>query len=380
MKRVLVVLLVLVMVFAMTACGDNVASNTDEQTEAPQKLADLLAERNVPELKTRDEMLNVLQDQVYGKLPPKPEEYYFVEEKAETACGGKAKKRTVYIRGTLNGESFGFRFDVAWPTAEGTHPFFVSAKFSANFTDSYQPTEELIDNGYAVLWYNYENVTADNSDFTDGVAGALYPDGTRANPDDPGKIAIWAWAAHRILDYAFENAEAMNLDTDRAVMTGHSRLGKTALLAAATDERFAFAYSNDSGSSGAALGRGKTGEDVDRIYGMAYYWFCQNYGQYRNNEEAMPFDQHYLIASIAPRHVLVGSGSEDTVADPLSELLGTYAASPAWENGLSTDTTIAVGEAALEGDIAYHLRKGGHAFTRQDWHRVIEFVNKHSEK
>ncbi len=94
----------------------------------------------------------------------------------------------------------------------------------------------------------------------------------------------------------------------------------------------------------------------------------------------MPFDQHYLIASIAPRHVLIGSGSADDNADPMSELLGTYAASPAFgKNGLSTDTTLAVGEAALEGDIAYHLRKGTHAFTRQDWHRVIEFVSKHSE-
>lgn len=45
----------------------------------------------------------------------------------------------------------------------------------------------------------------------------------------------------------------------------------------------------------------------------------------------MPFDQHYLIASIAPRYVCVGSASEDAWADPKSELLGCLAASSAYE-------------------------------------------------
>lgn len=38
------------------------------------------------------------------------------------------------------------------------------------------------------------------------------------------------------------------LDFSCAVVCGHLRLGKTAMLTAATDERFTHCYANDSGS------------------------------------------------------------------------------------------------------------------------------------
>ena len=85
----------------------------------------------------------------------------------------------------------------------------------------------------------------------------LYKDGKR-KPNDAGKIAMWAWAAQRVMDYAQTLVDV--LDLKNGVVCGHSRLGKTALLAAATDERFAFVYSNNSGCSGAAVTRKKQGE------------------------------------------------------------------------------------------------------------------------
>ena len=135
------------------------------------------------------------------------------------------------------------------------------------------PTEELVDNGFAVLSFCYKDVTSDDGDITDGLAGVLYEDGKRG-PTDAGKIAMWAWAAHRVLDLA-ENFEA--LDMTRAIVCGHSRLGKTALLAGATDERVFVAHSNDSGCSGAAITRDKDGEKVSDITTRFPYWFCENY-------------------------------------------------------------------------------------------------------
>lgn len=135
---------------------------------------------------------------------------------------------------------------------------------------------------------------------------------------------MWAWAAQRVLDYAQTLDELLDLDC--AIVCGHSRLGKTALLAAATDKRFAFAYSNDSGCSGAAITREKQGENVKDICERFPYWFCENYKLYIDNEQNMPFDQHYLLASIAPRKVLVGSAAEDIWADPISEFLCCVAA------------------------------------------------------
>ena len=194
--------------------------------------------------------------------------------------------------------------------------------------------------------------------------------------DDPGKIAMWAWASHRVLDYAATLRDVLDMST--AVVCGHSRLGKTALFAAATDTRFTHAYSNDSGCSGAAISRGKEGETAKAIYHVFPHWFCEGYEKYGDNEDAMPFDQHYLIASIAPRPVLVGSATEDAWADPVSEMLSCVAASPAFAHGLVYEDRLATPEDAyLEGDVGYHLRRGRHYFSREDWARLIRFVNLH---
>ena len=374
MKKLVAILLIAVMMLTLASCGE--ANNAAGKAE----LEALLAERNVPALLTRAEMLNLLQTEVYGTMPPKMEDQYFSvqENTIDNYCGGKAVHHKVFARGNINGKSYGFGFNVALPTTEGPHPFFIHIKFSANATDSQQPTEELIDNGFAVLSFNYEAVTSDDSDFTNGLAGVLYEDGVRPNDTDPGKIAMWAWAAQRVMDYAETRTDV--LDLSRAVVCGHSRLGKTALLAAATDERFQFVYSNDSGCTGAALSRGKKGETIKVIHRTASYWFCKNYKKYVDKEDTLPLDQHYLLACVAPRKVLVGSASKDATADPISEQLSCLAASPAFENGFVYTGVAQVGDAFLEGDIAYHLREGKHAFTRQDWHRLIEFVNKHSEK
>ena len=80
-------------------------------------------------------------------------------------------------------------------------------------------------------------MTKDNDDFRDGLAGVLFENGVRG-ADDAGKIAMWAWGAHRVMDYA-ETLTDM-LDLGCATVCGHSRLGKTALVAGAMDERFAF--------------------------------------------------------------------------------------------------------------------------------------------
>lgn len=341
-------------------------------------LEKVLKERNLPELLSREKMLDILQNQVYGILPPKPERLTFEEAGKVCAvfCSGDAVYNKVIAHCVIGGKDFSFPFYAVLPTDGKKHPFFVHANFRDNVPDRYMPTEELVDNGFAVLSFNYQDVTKDDNDFQDGLAGVLYENGERGDAD-PGKIAMWAWAAQRVMDYAQTREDV--LDLDRAIMCGHSRLGKTALLTAATDTRFAFCYSNDSGCTGAALSRGKEGEDVNFICNRFPYWFCKNYWNYKQKEQEMPFDQHYLVASIAPRYVLVGSASEDQWADPVSEFLCCVAAGPAFEGGFQHKNCFPeIGEALLEGRIGYHLKRGMHYFSRRDWQQLIRFVKMHS--
>ena len=161
---------------------------------------------------------------------------------------------------------------------------------------------------------NYNDVTRDTEDnFESGIA-KMYP--RRNDGTDWGKIGMWAFAASRMMDYIQTLPE---IDRQRVYVAGHSRLGKTAIWCGVQDERFAGVVSNDSGCSGAAVTRGKKGEHVVHITKNFPFWFCKNYQKYIENEENMPFDQHQLLALVAPRPLCVGSATEDEWADPQSE-------------------------------------------------------------
>jgi hypothetical protein len=187
---------------------------------------------------------------------------------------------------------------------------------------------------------------------------------------------MWAWAASRVMDY-LQTLEG--IDGKRIAVIGHSRLGKTALWCAAQDERFAMGISNDSGCSGAAITRDKKGEHIKDITRSFKYWFCENYLKYVDNEEALPFDQHFLLSAIAPRPVYVCSALEDEWADPQSEFLSCVASSCVYEllgvKGLiAGDEYPEPGTSLHEGSIGYHLREGTHYLSRYAWQRFMEYM------
>ena len=142
-------------------------------------LKEMLKERNVPELLTREEMLNVIQTDLFGFMPPKPEKISFSveEEVIPKFCAGKAVCNKVTAHTVINGKEFSFPFLASLPTDNEIHPFFVHVNFRDLNPDRYMPTEELIDNGFAVLSIYYNDVATDDGDFTKGLAGVLYPDG-----------------------------------------------------------------------------------------------------------------------------------------------------------------------------------------------------------
>ena len=389
MKRFALLFLVAIMVFSLFACAapnsaettlpttDNTQS-TEPTLPARAELQPMLDKRQVPELKSREEMLDILQKEVYGYMPPEPTELTFTTEYdvVSTYAAGKARIREVTVDCVVNGKPFSFKFRGVIPNGTEKVPFIIHIGMALG-EHRYQPNEEIVDNGFAVFNFNYTSIATDDKDFTTGLAACLYENGERGDTD-AGKIAMWAWAASRVMDYC-QKELGHKLDLDRGGVAGHSRCGKAALLAGATDTRFQYVYSNDSGSTGAALARLKLGEDVKRITSLFPYWFCPTYKQYALKETEMPFDQHYLLACIAPRHVLVGSAYEDENADPISEQLACLAASSAFQKGFVCDGAAREGDEFFEGDIGYHMRSGKHYFSREDWQKLFKFINIHSE-
>lgn len=350
---------------------------------AKRNLTEIWDNKSIPWDERRSGIINLFLEEEYGKIPYEPDELYWeIEDEDSSFCAGKVTLSKVKITVVCDGRKSTFPVYASVPNRGENIPFFVHINFKDSLPDIYLPIEEICDNGFAVLSFCYQDVSVDNvSDdcekYTEGLNEVFFGN-TKKEGNHCGKIALWAWAASRVLDYA-QTIE--RLDHSRAAVVGHSRLGKTALLAGAMDTRFSCVISNNSGCSGAAVSRMKDGEKIRDIMEVFPYWFCDNYKKYIDNEENLPFDQHYLIAAIAPRRVYVASAEEDKWADPVSEFLGCCAAGEVYEKlGLSglvcPDKLPEPEEYFHEGNIGYHLRKGTHYLSREDWLFFMKYLKK----
>lgn len=330
----------------------------------------------------RTQLADVLLHQEYGVIPSVP---YTVEGKIigeeDDFCAGKSILKVVELTVTLPNGVFTFPCKLSMPVTPGDHPLFVCINFRAETPDRYLPSEEICDRGYAVLSVCYNDVSVDAQDhFADGLGRLLRDaaaDAGVAPAQLPGKIAIWAWAMSRMLDWALTQPGICH---EHIAAIGHSRLGKTALLCGLLDERFSCIISNDSGCSGAAITRSKPGEHVADITRRFPFWFCEAYQQYAGHEDTMPFEQDWLLAALAPRLLIVGSAQEDQWAGPSHEYLGCVSASKAWEllgqtGFIHPDRLPTAGDVLHEGSIGYHLRNGKHFLSREDWNRYMDFLD-----
>ena len=238
------------------------------------------------------------------------------------------------------------------------------------------PYKYILEHGYAVCTIHYHDCEPDSKDGYDFGIRKIYDKGSR-NEESWGSISAWAWSLSRALDYLEKDSR---VNARKVAVIGHSRLGKTALWAGAADPRFALVISNDSGCSGAALSRRVYGEHVYVVNTAFPQWFCDNYSKYNHNEAALPFDQHELIAMIAPRPVYVASASEDRWADPYGEYLSLVGATPVYRllgyDGFTDTAFPEVEKPRVEGRMGHHIRDGKHDIVLYDWQNYISFADR----
>ena len=342
-------------------------------------LKELVAERNLPEIPAdREEIKRILQEEIYGFLPPPPDAISFEEEQLIEGRYPEADVKRVRITVQVGEKRFSFPIITALHRDGKKRPFFIHNNFRSSFPDMYMPSEEILDNGFDLLSFCYKDVTSDDGNFTDGLADIFVGSAPRT-PQQCGKIVLWAWAAMRVMDYA---ETLPMLDLENGAIVGHSRLGKTAFVTAMFDTRFKFAFSNNAGCCGDSFVRGKIGETIADITKNFPFWFCENLKKYAGNHDAMPFDQHFLLASIAPRYAYVASSSLDDWADPQTQYLTCVAASDYFESKgvdgfVCPDRFPDIPEAFHEGHIGYHIKAGAHFLSRRDWLQYMSFFKKH---
>ena len=363
----------------------------------------------------RPELLKLFQEHVYGAMPPAMP-IADVEVHAEQAdfLDGKGTRTevTLYLKEDRSGPAINVLI-LTPPVEKDTKPFPAFAGYNFNGNHTVHPSEDIrlatvwerkrgtepqtadpsdrgrsasrwqvekiLSRGYALVTVYYGDVDPDFYDeFQNGIH-TLYPD-YQNRGDNWTSIGGWAWGISRVLDYL---GTVKAIDEDRVAVIGHSRLGKTSLWTGASDPRFALVISNNSGCGGAALARRRFGETVKRINSSFPHWFCANHKKYNDNEDALPVDQHQLIALIAPRPVYVASAEGDQWADPRGEFLSCVGADPVYKllgiEGLPTKEWPEV-DHPVQGRIGYHVRTGKHDVTAYDWEQYLDFADKHLGK
>ena len=327
----------------------------------------------------RKQLIDVFSRMEYGFTPPPPNEVRSeILPYKGSSWVGKAEEFLVKLRFDTPKGTFSFPVTFVLPESDRPRPLVVYISFNPYQAAFHQPVEEIIDSGFALATFYYEDVTSNDGDMSNGLAGMF----DRENDDGTlwGKIGMWAYAAGRVLDYARTLNE---IDETRVFVAGHSRLGKTTLWCAAQDERFAGAGVNGSGCGGMAVTRGKQGEDVKAITTGFPFWFCENYKKYAGLEDELPADQHQLAALIAPRLLAVSNAELDDWADPKSEYMALYEADKAYTllgmPGLIAPAEYPQAGAKFPGgNIGYNLRGGKHFMSREDWAFFLRFWGMHT--
>jgi hypothetical protein len=236
------------------------------------------------------------------------------------------------------------------------------------------PVEEILARGYAIATIFPSEFVPDEREAGLAALAALSP-GLAPGEERWGAIAAWAWGFSLMADAL---AGDDDLAADEFIAWGHSRYGKSALVAAAWDERISGVIAHQSGTGGASLNHRKKGESVKAITASYPHWFARSYADYAGREEEMRVDQHQLLALIAPRPVLLGNARRDVWSDPNGAFRAALGADPAYEllgsEGLEQDR---LGDWRPDADLAFWIRPGTHGVVKEDWPAFLEFLDAH---
>lgn len=363
----------------------------------------------------RPELQKLFQQYMYGYLPPEPTRMRFHNEQTFTDfLGGQATLKLVKIE-TGNAPAPVIDLMLIIPNRrQGPVPVFLSMNFCGNHALVNDPrvpltrgwvytsckgctndhatelgrgsqavdwdVSSIVARGYALASFCSSDVDSDRKDVSEGVYAWLAKRWNKpelAEPANRGSIAAWAWGFHRCVDYLIRDPD---IQSRKIAVVGHSRNGKTALLAAALDERIALSIPHQAGCGGTAPSRGTVGESVQRINTAFPHWFNANFKQFNTQPDRLPFDQNCLVALCAPRPVLFSNAQEDQWANPAGQFEVLQAADGVYRflgvSGLEAAAVPPLNQLSA-GKLGYYIRPGKHSMTAGDWKIFLDFADRH---
>ena len=233
------------------------------------------------------------------------------------------------------------------------------------------PLGEILKRGYGLATIFPSEYVPDRADAGLAALDELSAGRNAATPRW-GSIAAWGLGFSMMTDAL----EAKGFD--KFIAYGHSRYGKAALVAGAFDDRIDGVIAHQSGTGGASLNRAKKGESITEIVEAYPHWFTPAYAGAGAGDYDLGFDQHHLLALIAPRPILLGNARRDVWSDPNGAFRAAMGADSVYElfgrDGLKQER---LDQWVPEADIAFWMRPGTHGVVKEDWPAFLEFLDAH---
>ncbi len=317
----------------------------------------------------RDRIRDFIVDMEYGGMPPRPEVVKLQRLDCRVrnslwfriTAGTKERQLSFYMLLCIPS----LRGSMSAPLEEGEkYPVLLTGDGCWLNMDT-EAINEITARGYIVARFNRLELAPDiPSAEREGGLYDIYPEN-----QDFTAISAWAWGYMTVMD-ALEQLPFV--DITEVGITGHSRGGKTALLAGTMDDRIKYVCPNNSGCHGAAsyrttvLDQGSAKERTEFLIHMFRYfphWMGKKLEPYAERVQDLPYDMNYFGTVIAPRYYFQIEGMQDYWTNPIGS----------WQ------TFMAVREAhrylGIEGHAAIWVRAGGHRQKLPEYSQFMDFMD-----
>jgi len=292
------------------------------------------------------EISELAQAFIYGPKPPPPE-----------TLNASFSNGTLTLDMENAGRQWTLTVNITTPSGNGPFPAVFDVDAGAPMGVA------SIETGLS--WLTSQVAAAGSGRGTTGPFYTFFPDSKAT-----GSLMAWAWVASRIID-GLELTTGHEIDTTKLYGLGCSRNGKTAATMALFDQRMAMVAMQSPGSgttSGWRVAEAQTSsvQTAGQIYDETT-WMGEDFGQFGNNVNKLPVDQHEVLALAWPRPILVREGTNDSWNCPVCVYTTLKYTQLVYE-ALGNDD--AVGFTHYDGG---HCESGG-----QDWSSTYDaFVQKY---
>ncbi len=326
--------------------------------------------------KAREELRKRISEKRYGVMPASPLHLYAEILKLSRCFKGDVTYRNTALKCEMSDAVLTFDIDVLLPESDKPLPAFIYLNFGSNITEGV-PYEEICNSGYAVLVLNANKVTASSPSFKDGIAEHLVKQRRALNSS--GKLALWAWAAMRVMDYT----EALKeIDSKRIVLIGHDILALSALIAGAYDERFRAIIAHQAPTDEIDIIENRIPGSYSELVSKSPYLFCPQAKKDFDSGKSSYCDIAELIAMNFPGLVILGCAEDDLISDKRSVFDAMLKADKFYRHfgkaGLDAGFFDEYFEDSVskDGNLVCRIRDGIHSVSADDWRAYMDIIKR----